>query len=419
MNAKEEKAQNLELKIYKKNIINFFLKHIKPCCKNLDLSYKNLKTNIDFLDLAKNEFYEILASDKIKPYVVSYLAFKYLMLEKNNIKIKKIYIIKIFENYQKSQDDTFFEQLEIVNLTKEVTAKLPSVALELAHMTSYEFNKSLNKSCFKPEICEFFGECWNDVGDVSSISMMPASQKIELINKGFKSISDVPDELLDDRQVFYKKNKNEILIDKKKLKEFLHSIGNHVYFLDFETYQPILPTINGKKSYESVVFGFSLYEINAKKEKFYQYMGNILTKDTRKIIAKKLSKIIKKDTKILAYGSGLEKKILKEFCLEYPEKRHIFENMLENIVDLGLVFKTACFVGQTLGSASLKAVSNALLDNIYSKLEISNAQEIVREYRRFLYQKNTKKIKQNILAYSKTDTKTMLMLYKKLLQWSL
>ena len=56
-------------------------------------------------------------------------------------------------------------------------------------------------------------------------------------------------------------NQTEI-IHKIKIREFVNSLSNNIYHLDFETYQSAVPPFNGLKPYQQIPFQYSAHYEN-------------------------------------------------------------------------------------------------------------------------------------------------------------
>lgn len=414
-----------DVKVAKHESISLNILDLKreKALKNFSVFHKNLKANVHILKKESDgyELVEILPKSNIKGHIYDILAFKYLLLAKNNITPKRCFIIKILNNYKKDNEDTLFETTELLEVTEKVKKHLHYVKKEVEEISKIkkEPQKMMETFCFRPYECIRHKQCWGEtpINSVLTLIGMPIGKKLELLKSGKTDIEEIKDSLLTPEQLKQKSSLKKPFIDLKKIKEFIECLGDELYFLDFESHQPILPVYETMGSFEPVVFQYSIHKLKGDELTHYEYLGDVSQENTREKIAQDLLKILPKDKRVVVYGAHFERAILKRLGNSFPDYKNGIDAILKNIVDLNTPFKNLfCYFPIMRGKHSLKAVLPAFSKDLYKELDVANGQQLVDEYKEFLYsnEETKKEIKKKLLAYCKTDTLALVYIYKNL-----
>ena len=213
-------------------------------------------------------------------------------------------------------------------------------------------------------------------------------------------------------------------INKDKIKKFLSQISYPLYFLDFESYQESIPTIDGTSPYQQLCFQYSLHyylkedgELHHKEYLSDDYSGNPMYG-----LCKQLCNDIPKNSCVLVYNKTFEVPRLKEMANLFPEFSDHLLNIADNIIDLLIPFQNQdYYVKEMVGSASIKKVLPALfpndpsldyhnLEQVHKGDEASNAYLSLRN----LPKEEELKLRDNMLKYCCLDTYAMVKIYDKL-----
>jgi hypothetical protein len=199
----------------------------------------------------------------------------------------------------------------------------------------------------------------------------------------------------------------------KRIKEFLDSLWEPVFFLDFETFYTPIPPYNGTRPYQQIPFQYSIHYLKGAKSKLghYEFLAEP-NKDPRKDLVESLLNRIPPEACILAYYAPFEKKILKSLEEWFPRYHARLKKMIDNLRDLQIPFKKrAVYHWRMKGSSSLKSVLPALIRRMdYDALEIYNGEMATRGYFEMCQSKDPKEIKRirrELLDYCKMDTLAM------------
>ena len=150
--------------------------------------------------------------------------------------------------------------------------------------------------------------------------------------------------------------------DKKEIKKFLNTLSFPLYFLDFETMQPIIPEFVGTKPYAQIPFQYSLHYLESPNGelKHKEFLG-VSGEDPRRAIAEQLCADIPKNVCVLAYNKGFECGRIRELASYFPDLAEHLLNIEKNIKDLIDPFRAGHYYNRAMGgSFSIKSVLPAI-----------------------------------------------------------
>jgi hypothetical protein len=161
-------------------------------------------------------------------------------------------------------------------------------------------------------------------------------------------------------------------IEKTVIRDFLKTLSYPLYFLDFETYDTVVPEYDGTHPYMKIPFQFSLHILKKKKGKlehteFFADIG----KDSRRPLAEKLCEYIPDNVCVLAYHMSFEKGVIRNLAEAFDDLSNHLIKINENMKDLEIPFRSKHYYCRTMeGSCSIKKVLPALLPpNKYPELD--------------------------------------------------
>ena len=395
--------------------------------------------NFCSVDILKNDFdgvelYEVKSSTEIKDIYIDDASYQTWVLSKCGINVKKTSIVYVNSNYIKDGDidlNKYFiikDITDILDLNKveENINKLKAIV-----NSKDEPDNDLSISCNKPYDCPFFKYCTKNLPKPNVFDIgwnTHFDKKIKLYQKGIIKYEDLlnSDELNEKAKTqvdFYLSNKDKI-INKESIEELLSSFTYPLYFLDFESYQDAIPTIDKTKPYQQICFQYSLhYYLEEDKELFHkEYLSNDYYGNPMYGLCKQLCDDIPMNSCVLVYNDSFEKTRLKEMALMFPEFSDHLLNIRDNIKDLLPPFKNQdYYVKEMEGSASIKKVLPALFPNNkeldYHNLEqVHKGDEASSAYLSLkdLNKEEEQKLRSNMLKYCGLDTYAMVKIHEKL-----
>lgn len=397
--------------------------------------------NFCAVDILKNdddgvEIYEVKSSTKINDIYIQDLTYQTWILKKCGIHVKGSFLVYVNGNYIKNGDINIQEYFKIEDLTNDLyfegieeRIKEYSNVLQL----SIEPNIDLSMFCHKPYTCPFFSYCIRKLPTPNVFDIgwnTHFDKKIELYQNGLIRYEEIlkhggisPKA---DTQMKFNLHNYEAKINKKAIENFLDTLSYPLYFLDFESFQEAIPTIDGTRPYQQICFQYSLHyylkdggDILHKEYLSDDYMGNPMYG-----LCRQLCEDIPKNSCVIVYNQSFEKTRLTEMANLFSEFHDHLLNIRDNIVDLAIPFKNQdYYVKEMGGSFSIKKVLLALfpddasldyhnLAQVHKGDEASNAYLALKD----LDIKERNVLRNNLLKYCELDTYAMVKILEKILK---
>lgn len=259
---------------------------------------------------------------------------------------------------------------------------------------------------------------------------MRFSKKIELYRRGIITYQELlnSDEITNDkqlRQMEFALQDKGTYVEKENIRDFLSNLSFPLYFLDFETMQPVIPKYVGTKPYAQIPFQYSLHYIEneggeLKHKEFLAESGT----DPRRALAEQLCSDIPMGVCVTAYNKAFECTKIKELAETFPDLAEHLLNIKDNIVDLLVPFQSGYYYNRAMGgSFSIKSVLPAIFPNDpgldYHNLEgVHNGGEAMTIFPQiqFMEPEDQKKTRHNLLKYCELDTYAMVKVWKELVR---
>lgn len=411
------------------------MKQEKVIITEASFSYENNFCSVDILKKEGNtyEIYEVKSSTELKDVYVDDVSYQYFVLTSLGLKVEKCYVVILNNRYVRKGKLDLNQLFKKIDVTDEVVSKQEEVRQMIKDMNKYMEQKKEPKDdigihCFKPYKCPFFKYCTRHLpeSNIFEINEINVNEKLKLYVEGIVSLEDLLKEDISNeakQHIEYELYDKEDYIDKKSIKEFLNTLSEPLYFLDFETFALPIPKYDGTRPYQQVPFQYSLHYIEEGKLYHKEFLAESGV-DPRKLIAESLVRDIPKNVPVLAYYMSFEKGRIKELAETFPDLKDHLMSIHDNIKDLIVPFKNRSYYAKGMhGSASIKYVLPAMFPNDeslnYKNLElVHNGDEAMNIYARLgEYPKEEQEyIRERLLKYCELDTYAMVKIYEKLKQ---
>ena len=396
-------------------------------------TYKNNFCSVDILKKNNNtyEIYEVKSSTELKDIYINDASYQYYVLNNLGLKVTKVCLVHINSDYTRIGDLDLDQLFIKQDITKEVLELQEEVKQNIKEINEYVEEKEkieeISENCFKPYPCPFFKYCTKHLPEknIFDIPRMQTRQKLKLYNKGVYSYEELLKEDINENTkkiIEYELYNKEDYIDKSEIKNFLNTLKEPLYFLDFETYQMPIPLYDYVSPYEQIPFQYSLHYIKKElKHKEFLAESGI---DPRRSLAEQLVKDIPKDVTTLAYNMTFEKGVIKKLSNLYPDLKDHLMNIHNNIKDLMIPFQKGHYYKKEMhGSYSIKYVLPALFPDDpslnYKNLDlIHNGGEAMASFQELINKpiEEQNYIRERLLRYCELDTYAMVKIYEKLLE---
>jgi len=377
------------------------------------------------------DLFEVKATTKIKDkevykdVYIDDIALQYYVLQKSGLPIRKAFLVFINNQYVKNGDLDLNQLFLKEDVTKKALEKQGYVRKEIKKLRKALAGDTpsidIGEHCDDPYPCDFKEYCWQHLPDYSVLNLSRRNAKLwDLYRQGIFHLKEIPLEVLNKSQKFEVKaflNRRKFA-DPEKIKNFLDTLWEPIYFLDFETFQTAIPLYDGIKPYQQIPFQYSIHFFKGSKSKpgHYEFLASP-NMDPRKELVETLLERIPREACILAYHASFEKTILEQLAERFPKYQTKLKKMIDNLLDLEVPFrKKALYHWSMKGSSSLKKVLPALIPELdYDELEICDggmAAEAYFKMCRTQDPKEAKQIRKNLLEYCRMDTLAMVELLR-------
>lgn len=379
------------------------------------------------------DLYEIKSSTKVKPEHYPDLAFQAIVLESAGLKVNKIAVFHVNNEYVRNGEIDFFKlsmETDITNEVREIIektkkniqlalgvinlSKLPNTSPRYANLGSLsewlEIYKSLDKKI--------------DPYSIYNLISLSAKRIGEFEDLGILLIKDIPDDFkltLKQRAQVMAIKRGERIIAREKIKNFLNALIYPLYFLDYETAMSVIPPYDGSRPYQQLPFQYSLHVIEKPNEepKHTEYLHRDSGHPVPGLL-NKLKKDIGPTGNILVWYKIFEMGRNKEMSEMFPEFKEFLENINSRVVDLMEPFANGWFVDKDFfGSASIKNVLPIVVPGLsYKGLDIQEGASAQRLWMDTVIRNKSnidkEKLFFDLIEYCKMDTYAMYSIWKTL-----
>lgn len=363
------------------------------------------------------------------------VAYQKYVLENCGVNVTGTYLVCLNNEYIFDGVLNIQELFKITDISESVffesaTIKTNLNVAEMILKSEEEPPIDLSTACNNPYRCSFWKYCAKEIPTPSVFDLyrMSFSKKIDYYKKGKIRYEDLINEpkITNDKQLrqmsFYLKEQGTY-IDKAGIDAFLDTLSYPIYFLDFETVQPVIPEYIGTKPYAQIPFQYSLHYIEKEggELKHKEFLAESGT-DPRRALAERLCEDIPMNVCVTAYNKAFECTRIKELAETFPDLAEHLLNIKDNIKDLLEPFQNGYYYNKSMGgSFSIKSVLPAIFPDDsalnYKNLEqIHNGGEAMSIFPKIkdMPKEEQKSTRHNLLKYCELDTYAMVKVWEEL-----
>ena len=372
-----------------------------------------------------------------KEVYVADISYQKYVLEHCGVKVTGTFLVCLNGDYVFDGTLDLSQLFFISDVSDEVPAETlkiePNLAIAEKVLTSDEEpDIDLGIYCKKPYDCSFWKYCSKNIPEQSVFKLyrLSSKKKFEYYHNGWITYRD----LIDNAPITNEKQLRQIefaledkgtYVNKTEIAVFMQSLSYPLYFLDFETMQPVIPEYVGTKPYAQVPFQYSLHYIEheggeLKHKEFLAESGT----DPRRALAERLCEDIPMNVCVTAYNKAFECTRIKELAETYPDLSEHLTNIRNNIVDLLVPFQSGWYYNKAMGgSFSIKSVLPAIFPDDpslnYHNLEgVHNGGEAMTIFPKIQHMspEDQKIARHNLLKYCELDTYAMVKVWQELVR---
>ena len=412
-------------------------------------SYNGLYCAVDILRKEGNGWaiYEVKSSTKHQKEDGSYtddkevyiadIAYQKYVLEHCGVNVTGTYLVCLNGDYVFDGTLDLQQLFFISDVSEEIPFESnridPTLAMAEKILSSdQEPDIDLDPHCKKPYECAFWKYCSRHIPDESVFKLyrLKNDLKFTYYHNGWITYR----ELLDNahiknekqlRQIEYALEDKGTYVNKEEIAVYLQKLSYPLYFLDFETMQPVIPEFIGTKPYAQIPFQYSLHYIEQEggELKHREFLAESGT-DPRRAIAEQLCADIPMNVCVTAYNKAFECTRIKELAETYPDLAEHLMNIRENIVDLLVPFQSGWYYNRAMGgSFSIKSVLPAIFPDDpnldYHNLEgVHNGGEAMTIFPKIkdMSPDEQQITRHNLLKYCELDTYAMVKVWEELVR---
>ena len=400
--------------------------------------YNGLYCAVDILRKEEDGYsiYEVKSSTHDdKDVYFADIAYQKYVLEHCGINVINTYLVVINNEYVYDGTLKVDELFKITDVKEGVEDQYLNVEMNLKTAekilrSDTEPDIDLDLHCNKPYRCGFWKYCSRNLSNPSVFNLYRIKFKdaISFYKEGITSYEQLEVDpriknLTQLKQIDFELHDKGTYTDKAVISEFLDKCTYPLYFLDFETEQPVIPKYIGTKPYQQIPFQYSLHYIEKEggELKHKEFLG-ISGQDPRRALAEQLCEDIPYDVCTMAYNKMFECGRIKELAESFPDLADHLLNIERNIIDLLDPFRQGGYYCKAMGgSFSIKSVLPAMFPNDpeldYHNLEgVHNGGEAMSIYPKIQYmsEDEQKIARHNLLKYCELDTYAMVKVWQQL-----
>jgi hypothetical protein len=371
---------------------------------------------------------EVKSSTSVKDYHRDDVAVQAFVAKSAGVELHSIALAHIDSSWTYPGNDDYSGLLSEVDLTTEAFARTDEVKawITQAQLTAASPSEpaiETGSHCDTPYACGFYDHCSrNEPKAQYPIHWLPyfGAKAQELAAQGVIELADVPDNLLNPRQLRVKTHTlaNTVFFDAKGATADLAVHGLPAYFLDFETIQFAVPIWAGTRPYQQNSFQLSLHTLSESGQLDHQAFLDLSGADPSEPFAQALIAGCGSSGPVYVYNAAFEASRISELATRYPGLSDALLAINVRLVDLLPIARERYYHPSQQGSWSIKKVLPAVVPELrYDALEgVQDGSMAMDAYLEAIHPstlpERKTQIEQQLLAYCKLDTYAMVRLWQ-------
>lgn len=367
--------------------------------------------------------FEVKAATRVKKEHYHDLAFQRMVFEDSGYTISATYLVHVSKTYITSKEVDHSNLMVIEDITQEVAQLMEetrdTAPKALAWINGKAPKKRITVGCSKKQKCPFVQMKYPDLPKYSifNIARINKSKVKKLIAENIIDIQDVPADFklsTKQRQQVAIAQEDEIILKRGSIRKAMKKLVYPLYYLDYESFSFVVPPQEGYKTYQQMVFQYSLHV----QEKLggplvhYEYLLRSKTASVAHLI-KNMQTQIGDSGSVIVWNKSFEKGRNTEMGNLFPAYQPFLESVNERLYDLRVPFQKGHYQHPDFkGKTSLKSVLPVLAPSIsYNDLAIQNGMIATIKWHHATDGRMDEKTQaatfENLLKYCELDTLAM------------
>ena len=367
--------------------------------------------------------FEVKAATSVKKEHVHDLAFQRMVFEDSGYEISATYLVHVNKEYITSKEVDHCNLMVIEDITTEVEklmedtrATAPKV---LAWINGDAPKKRITLGCSKKQKCPFVQMEYPDLPKYSIFNIARISKtKIKaLVEADILDVQDVPSDFklsANQRQQVAIAQEDEIVLKRGSIRRAMKKLVYPLYYLDYESFSFVVPPQEGYKTYQQMVFQYSLHvqEKPGGPMKHHEYLLRSKMESVENLVKNMRAKIGDSGS-VIVWNQSFEKGRNVEMGNLFPAYRPFLNSINERLYDLRVPFQKGHYQHPDFkGKTSLKSILPVLVPEVsYDNLIIQNGMIATIKWHHAtdgrMDEKTQEETFENLLRYCELDTLAM------------
>lgn len=367
------------------------------------------------------DLYEVKSSTTIKKEHLYDVTFQSIVM-KDTTKLSKIFIVTLNKEYifkEKLDIKQLFSITDVTEEVKDLTSEVEEKMREAVSIIEKD-KPDYIENCLDPKTCPCIDLCYPNLPKktIFNIPMLSPKKKRELVDSKIIDINELSDQFelsAKQRRIADVIKQNKPYLNNIGLKTFLDSFVYPIYFLDYETYPLAIPIYNNYKTYQHMVFQYSLHVVNNDQNTTHkEYLETELGDPSTNLI-KKLNEDIGDTGSVVVWNKTFEFERNKDMANLYPEYKEFLENVNSRMIDLADFINKELYIHPDfLGSWSIKNVLPVMvLELSYKNLKVNKGDQAMLNWWKLIHSTD-KSEEKDLIEYCGLDTLAMVKIWEKL-----
>ena len=372
---------------------------------------------------------EVKSSTSVKDYHRDDVAVQAYVARASGVPLTAVSVACIDSGWTYPGDGDYRGLLKEEDLTEEAfsrTEEVESWIAEAQHIVALPEMPAMStgEQCGNPYACGFHDWCRQGEPQATHpVTWLPGHWSNALADhveqNGIIELQDVPDELLNERQLRVKTVtlSNTPHFDHDAASQALADHALPAYFMDFETIQFAVPIWKGTRPYRQIPFQFSMHRLDEHGQLDHQAFLDLSGNDPSRAFAEALIKAGGQQGPVYVYFAGFERSRINDLCERFPDLAEPLQAIVARIVDLLPIARNHYYHPSQQGSWSIKAVLPAMCPDLdYQALDgVQDGGMAMEAYTEAIAPETSAErkveIERQLLAYCALDTYAMVRLW--------
>ncbi|SIP86564.1 DUF2779 domain-containing protein [Solilutibacter tolerans] len=365
---------------------------------------------------------EVKSSTSVKDYYLEDVAIQAHIARSSGVSLVGVSVACIDSGWIYPGEEDYVGLLKETDVTDEAygrDSEVRSWIIDAQRVVAekHEPTVKMGTQCSTPFECGFSEYCRGLLPKANyPIDQLPGrlgkGLKALVESEGLTDLRDVPDELLNHKQLRVKQAalSGKVFFDREAAALDLKPYELPAYFMDFETIQFVVPIWKGTRPYQQIPFQFSVHRLSEASELEHHSFLDLSGDDPSLKFAHALISSCGHKGPIFAYNASFERSRIKELADRFPSLSTALMALTERIVDLLPMAREHYYHPDQLGSWSIKSVLPSLCPDLdYAQLEgVQNGGMAMDAYAEALAPATTverkAEIERQLIAYCSLDT---------------